>query len=84
MGAGAVAADQGSDGSGVGPRLIPEEPMSVVLNLGISRQCLLFLFFPSIGFPFFVDDLFLFLLYVIRKLAVDRPDDYDVPSGDAG
>ena len=27
MGAGAVLADQGEGGSGVGPRLIPEEPM---------------------------------------------------------
>ena len=36
MGAGAVAPDQGTGGSGVGQRLIPEEPMSIVLNLGIS------------------------------------------------
>ncbi|TFY65614.1 hypothetical protein EVG20_g5481 [Dentipellis fragilis] len=36
MGAGAVGPDQGSDGSGVGQRLIPEEPMSIVFNLGIS------------------------------------------------
>lgn len=41
----AVAADQGTDGTGVGQRLIPEEPMSIVLNLGISRTCL-FLVFP--------------------------------------
>ncbi|KAF9044091.1 glycoside hydrolase family 16 protein [Panaeolus papilionaceus] len=32
----AVGPDQGPDGSGVGQRLIPEEPMSLVLNLGIS------------------------------------------------
>ncbi|KAF8886596.1 beta-glucan synthesis-associated [Gymnopilus junonius] len=32
----AVGADQGTNGSGVGPRLIPEEPMSIILNLGIS------------------------------------------------
>ncbi|KAK7054157.1 beta-glucan synthesis-associated protein-domain-containing protein [Favolaschia claudopus] len=38
MGATAVAADQGTDGSGVGQRLIPVEPMSIVLNLGISRN----------------------------------------------
>ncbi|KAJ7498599.1 beta-glucan synthesis-associated [Mycena latifolia] len=38
MGAGAVAADQGTDGSGVGQRLIPVEPMSIVLNLGISNN----------------------------------------------
>ncbi|KAI0047870.1 glycoside hydrolase family 16 protein [Auriscalpium vulgare] len=36
MGATAVGPDQGTDGSGVGQRLIPEEPMSIVLNLGIS------------------------------------------------
>lgn len=36
MGAGAVGPDQGSNGSGVGQRLIPEEPMSIVFNLGIS------------------------------------------------
>ncbi|KAH9006339.1 beta-glucan synthesis-associated [Lactarius hatsudake] len=36
MGAGAVGPDQGTDGSGVDQRLIPEEPMSIVLNLGIS------------------------------------------------
>ncbi|KDR79505.1 hypothetical protein GALMADRAFT_1243340 [Galerina marginata CBS 339.88] len=34
--ASAVAPDQGTGGSGVGQRLIPEEPMSLVLNLGIS------------------------------------------------
>ena len=51
MGAGAVAADQGSDGSGVGPRLIPEEPMSVVLNLGISRQCFIIFIFSVHRFP---------------------------------
>jgi hypothetical protein len=38
MGAAAVGADQGTDGSGVGPRLIPEGPMSIVLNLGILRE----------------------------------------------
>jgi Beta-glucan synthesis-associated protein (SKN1). len=36
MGAAAVGLDQGADGSGVGRRLIPEEPMAIVLNLGIS------------------------------------------------
>ena len=34
----AVAPDQGTDGSGVGQRLVPEEPMSIVLNLGMSRM----------------------------------------------
>ncbi|KAF7332337.1 hypothetical protein MKEN_00115400 [Mycena kentingensis (nom. inval.)] len=38
MGAGAVSADQGDGGSGVGQRLIPVEPMSIVLNLGISNN----------------------------------------------
>lgn len=38
MGAGAVAPDP--NGSQVGQRLIPEEPMSIVLNLGISRMFL--------------------------------------------
>ncbi|KAJ7686092.1 beta-glucan synthesis-associated [Mycena rosella] len=38
MGAGAVSADQGTGGSGVGQRLIPVEPMSIVLNLGISNN----------------------------------------------
>lgn len=36
MGAGAVGPDQGSNGSGVSARLIPEEPMSIVINLGMS------------------------------------------------
>ncbi|KAF8489534.1 beta-glucan synthesis-associated protein-domain-containing protein [Russula emetica] len=36
MGAGAVGPDQGSDGSGVSARLIPEEPMSIVINSGMS------------------------------------------------
>jgi hypothetical protein len=34
----AVGPDQGTGGSGVGQRLIPEEPMAIVLNLGISRM----------------------------------------------
>ena len=38
MGAAAVGPDQGSTGSGVGQRLIPEEPMSIVLNLAISGE----------------------------------------------
>ncbi|CAL1711204.1 unnamed protein product [Somion occarium] len=38
MGASAVGADQGDGGSGVSKRLIPEEPMSIVLNLGISAN----------------------------------------------
>ncbi|KAF4572377.1 hypothetical protein EYR36_006871 [Pleurotus pulmonarius] len=36
MWAKAVGPDNGPDGSGIGQRLIPEEPMSIVLNLGIS------------------------------------------------
>jgi hypothetical protein len=38
MGASAVGPDQGAGGTSVGQRLIPEEPMSIVLNLGISRE----------------------------------------------
>ncbi|KAJ7229413.1 beta-glucan synthesis-associated protein-domain-containing protein [Mycena haematopus] len=38
MGAGAVGPDQGPSGSGVGQRLIPVEPMSIILNLGISNN----------------------------------------------
>ena len=40
----AVGPDQGTGGSGVGQRLISEEPMAIVLNLGISRML----------FPFFL------------------------------
>ncbi|KAH9896744.1 beta-glucan synthesis-associated [Cubamyces lactineus] len=38
LGASAMGPDQGPDGSQVGQRLIPEEPMSIVLNLGISKN----------------------------------------------
>jgi hypothetical protein len=38
LGAAAMGPDQGTGGSGVGRRLIPEEPMSIVLNLGISSN----------------------------------------------
>ncbi|KAF7290942.1 hypothetical protein HMN09_01272800 [Mycena chlorophos] len=38
MGAGAVGPDQGEGGSGVGQRLIPVEPMSIILNMGISQN----------------------------------------------
>ena len=41
LGASAMGPDTGPDGSQVGQRLIPEEPMSIILNLGISRECLL-------------------------------------------
>ncbi|TFK68584.1 SKN1-domain-containing protein, partial [Pluteus cervinus] len=34
----AVGPDTGDGGSGIGQRLIPEEPMSIVLNLGISQN----------------------------------------------
>ena len=37
MGAAAMGPDQGPDGTLVGQRIIPEEPMSIILNLGISR-----------------------------------------------
>ena len=39
MGATAVGPDQNFGGSGVGRRLIPEEPMSIVLNLEVSGMC---------------------------------------------
>jgi hypothetical protein len=42
--AAAVAPDQGDGGSGVGQRLIPEEPMSIVMNLGMSRTSVLVVF----------------------------------------
>ncbi|KAH8096775.1 beta-glucan synthesis-associated [Cristinia sonorae] len=38
MGAAAVGEDKGPDGSQISRRLIPEEPMSIVMNLGISRN----------------------------------------------
>ncbi|KAJ6527706.1 beta-glucan synthesis-associated protein-domain-containing protein [Mycena capillaripes] len=38
LGATAVGPDQGDGGSGVGQRLIPVEPMSIILNLGISSN----------------------------------------------
>ena len=38
LGTSAMAPDTGPDGSQVGQRLIPEEPMSIILNLGISRE----------------------------------------------
>jgi beta-glucan synthesis-associated protein KRE6 len=39
LGAAAVGPDQGLNGIQVRQRLISEEPMSIVLNLGISRKC---------------------------------------------
>ena len=48
--AAAVGPDQGDGGSGVGQRLIPEEPMSIVMNLGMSRTLLLL--FSYSHFPF--------------------------------
>ena len=41
MGAGAVPAD---DATGISRRLISEEPMAIVMNLGISRQLSLLVF----------------------------------------
>lgn len=38
MGASAMGPDTGNNGSQVGQRLVPEEPMSIVLNLGISSN----------------------------------------------
>jgi len=49
--ASAVAPDQGDGGSGVGQRLIPEEPMSIVMNLGMSRTSIFFAPFSG-TYPF--------------------------------
>lgn len=38
MGAAAMGPDSGVNSTGVSSRIIPEEPMSIVLNLGISRN----------------------------------------------
>ncbi|EMD36637.1 glycoside hydrolase family 16 protein [Gelatoporia subvermispora B] len=38
LGAGSVGPDQGPDGSQVSQRLIPVEPMSIILNLGMSES----------------------------------------------
>jgi len=48
LGATAMGPDKAKGGSGVGQRLIPVEPMSIVLNLGISRASL----FISLSFIF--------------------------------
>lgn len=37
VGYGAVGPDPEPTGSGIGQRIIPEEPMSIILNLGMSR-----------------------------------------------
>lgn len=42
MSVSAMGPDQGTDGSQVSQRIVPEEPMSIILNLGISRACFLF------------------------------------------
>jgi len=44
--AGAVGPDTGTNGIGVGRRLIPEELMSIVLNLGISRASVFLIMYP--------------------------------------
>jgi len=65
----AVAPDQGTDGSGVGQRLVPEEPMSIVLNLGISRMSFFYLFrFVS----------FLRCLYFVSSLPVITRRDLNI------
>lgn len=38
LGAASVRPDQGANGTGVEQRLIPEKPMSIVLNLAISGE----------------------------------------------
>lgn len=48
----AVGPDPLPDGSGVGQRLIPEEPMSIVLNLGISSASFIVVFlFNTVDVP---------------------------------
>ena len=49
--AAAVGPDQGTGGSGVGQRLIPEEPLALVLNLGISRT---FFFLSKSIYSYFI------------------------------
>ncbi|KAJ8095806.1 hypothetical protein PM082_022913 [Marasmius tenuissimus] len=46
----AVGPDKGPEGSQVGQRLIPEEPMSIVFNMGISRNWG-DIFFETLTFP---------------------------------
>jgi len=55
VGAAAVGPDQGSGGSGVGQRLIPEEPMSIAFNLAISREH--FIFRKRVVNPFLFSEL---------------------------
>jgi len=52
LGATAMGPDQGEGGSGVGQRLVPEEPMSIVLNLGMSRASFLSLYFRLSSWTF--------------------------------
>jgi hypothetical protein len=68
MGAAAVGPDQGTGRTGVDQRLIPEEPMSIVLNLGISGAWVRFGWLDGWG-----------LMGVCRELAGCGYDDYDVP-----
>lgn len=72
MGASAVGPDQGTGGSGVGQRLIPVEPMSLIVNLGISRTST---FLPSRWLAR-AD-------HRRRQLAGNRLDHDGVPCGDA-
>jgi len=65
--AAAVAPDQGDGGSGVGQRLIPEEPMAIILNLGMSREL-----FISLVTKFIANS-------SSSELANDRLVIYDVP-----
>jgi hypothetical protein len=73
LGAASVGPDQGPNGTGVGQRLIPEEPMSIVLNLGVSGELV-----------FVVVDAMCCSDVVCSELADDRPDDDDVPGRDVG
>ena len=69
IGAGAVGPDKGPDGSGVGPRLIPEEPMVGFGGSPRTRVCLQCL--PGLGFE----------LGYVSRLAKHRRFHYDISRG---
>ena len=71
--AAAVAGDPLPDGTGISQRLISEEPMSIVLNLGLSRMSLLIVAYP----PCTRTD---GQGWCCRKLAEYHSFDHDLPS----
>jgi hypothetical protein len=71
-GAEVVGPDQGPNGTGVGQRLILEEPMLIILNMGILCEFLVFFFFARCA------DV------RGREFGDDRFDDDGVPRGDVG